>query len=91
MNLPSEKNLGGVPENHGGRACVSTRSIQVDWQNECCKPSYTTSSTVLQTSPNSAESVGPRLQISHFISALKGGRSSNRPTPDCNQVIKGGL
>ena len=55
LSLPAQKikkDSGGVPTDIRGGACNSPHPLQIDWQNECHKPSDPTSSSVLQEPTN---------------------------------------
>ena len=51
-NSENKKDLGGVSTTIGGGACDMPRPLKVIWQNECHKPSSSTSSSFLQEPTN---------------------------------------
>ena len=58
-NSKNEKNSGGVSTTIMGGACNMPRPLKVDWQNECHKPSNSTSSSFLQE-PTDRPGISPK-------------------------------
>ncbi len=63
----AEKDSGRVPETSGGGADIRLRPLQIDWQDERCQSSHSTSTFVLQTftdGPDRNLEEGTRLCLS---------------------------